>query len=350
MEMIIVILYIVFLIFNMNQTIIRDYGLYKLIIFNIGMIMIFISNFLLTYMNYAGCSFNFIFKYFGIGLLVSVYYCYINISMELGVLNHDDEKYKAIVNVFVSQMCTSTSRSQSMDSIRSAAEFKESCMKLGQEIYVVNPLGENQNIEENNKNINKEIGVVNTLKEEPSIEELNKNIELKLMKLNSTHTNKTNLKKNNLKSSTSINSLNIMSKFKNIYRRKDTDENSSVYSEKLDYNKLSENIIKVNHSFIKEIFIFNSIYIIIIFIFIVFQKNDDDSINFINITKGWIYQCKLDKIDLFFNIIYFIFMINILIHGRKLYKYQCIYKLIHYLTITSYIIILCPLLNVIIYI
>ncbi|OUM56103.1 hypothetical protein PIROE2DRAFT_19448 [Piromyces sp. E2] len=275
--MVVVILLSLFIIFSRDQNIIKDIGLFKILIYSVGMIMIFISNLLSTYMDYIECSYNYLFKCYGFALLIVAYYSYVFISMELGVYNHNDEKFKVIANGFLSQIGAKMIKVQSVDSFKSENESREYDSKFNQEMKV--------NILRDNK------------RDSQNVEEINKNIELKLMNMNSHHTNRENKMINHMKNSPSTNYMNMMNKLKNVYKRVNSDDISldSSNNEKIDNMKIIENIIKANHSFLKEIFFINMIYDIIVLILIVSQEiNDDDSINFIqNSKKDWVYHLYL---------------------------------------------------------
>ncbi|ORX57898.1 hypothetical protein BCR36DRAFT_402256 [Piromyces finnis] len=329
-ELMIVILSMVYIIYNKDKRVIKDLGVLKILIFHVGMIMIFISNFFSTYMNFTGCSFHFLFKFLGIGLVVITYYSFIFLAIGLGVLSHNDEKFKAIMNEFLSlnNSYGTGGRYQSIDSLKnSTVDLRDFDLKLNQEVHLVNPI-----------------------KECKSIEEINKDIELKLMKFSSS----TTLEKiKPAKNSTLTRNGVLTSKLKQCYRKMASEE--SIFfrdtHEKFNLNNSSvlELIIKSTHSFIKELFIFNIIYTVILVFLIIFQKvnnTDKGSKRFVqNLNGDWIYRCSLDHPNLVLNFIYFTLMVILLIQGRKLYKYECIFKPVLYLSIASYIMIFCPLLS-----
>jgi len=75
-----IVIYIIFIITFRNQGIIKDTGFFKILFLSFGILLYFISNFLITYTNYLGCLLNYIFKHMGISLILYTFYFYISQS------------------------------------------------------------------------------------------------------------------------------------------------------------------------------------------------------------------------------------------------------------------------------
>ncbi|ORX56025.1 hypothetical protein BCR36DRAFT_346553, partial [Piromyces finnis] len=90
----IILVYVLFIILNRKQNIIKDSGFYKILIFCTGLFFFFFSLLFSTYTNYFECSLNFFFKHVGISLMLVIYYIFNSIGVELGILNEKDEKFK----------------------------------------------------------------------------------------------------------------------------------------------------------------------------------------------------------------------------------------------------------------
>jgi len=86
----------IILIFNSNKPVVSDTGAYKITIFYIGMLLYFNSNLFSTYMNYKECSLYYLFRHFGIFLILFLFYFMIILNLELGMKN-DTMKSKNIL-------------------------------------------------------------------------------------------------------------------------------------------------------------------------------------------------------------------------------------------------------------
>jgi len=75
------------------------------------------------------------------------------------------------------------------------------------------------------------------------------------------------------------------------------------------------------------------------------EDNNEEEL-FLN-NNIWVYKCNLDEPDLLFNTIYLVLVILISFIGRTLLKYESIYKLVIYITSSSYVFIITgPFMNV----
>lgn len=133
-----------------------------------------------------------------------------------------------------------------------------------------------------------------------------------------------------------------------------SDNSSSRYSSQKDiynnklYNRLTvmpindEVINKVGsaRSLFTRILFLYFIYIlsIIAFIFITFNKSGKNLIKLVNEENGkFIHQCELEDFDfVYYSLDLFIYVI-ILIKGKKILSYNCIFKSIKYITYISFI-------------
>ncbi|OUM65923.1 hypothetical protein PIROE2DRAFT_6994 [Piromyces sp. E2] len=222
--------------------IIKDNGIYKILIFCTSITMIFISNFFMTYENYVECSLNFLFKHLGEGLLIPISYAYIILSIELGVINRNEIKFKVISSGLLTEN-VNISESSSYDILKSNFKYEQSNNSVLYQNF-------NENVSNDNDSINK----------------INKSIELKLMNINvmQNYKNKCVQHQNNKPGNTSNTSENdddnlssrfsFIKKFKNIYTKKDSvnDLLSRITEDNIDKYKILEQIIKNAHSLIKD--------------------------------------------------------------------------------------------------
>lgn len=90
----IIIISLIYIIFNRNNGIIRDTGYIKTIIFSMGILLYFISNLFLNYDSFLECSVNFILKNIGISLILFINYINIAIAYKLGIKNETDVRFR----------------------------------------------------------------------------------------------------------------------------------------------------------------------------------------------------------------------------------------------------------------
>lgn len=81
----IIALFTIFIIKCQELSIVDDIGVIKLVLFSAGLIIYYFNYMFLTYTSYSECSFNFLFKHFGLLLSLSILYLMININLELGI-------------------------------------------------------------------------------------------------------------------------------------------------------------------------------------------------------------------------------------------------------------------------
>ncbi|ORX51108.1 hypothetical protein BCR36DRAFT_288750, partial [Piromyces finnis] len=91
---VIVSLFILFLIIYRNENIIKDTGLKQNLQFSFGIIIYFISNLFVTYMDFNGCAINFFLKHVGIITILTVCYENLVINYRLGYKKKNEEKFK----------------------------------------------------------------------------------------------------------------------------------------------------------------------------------------------------------------------------------------------------------------
>lgn len=258
-----ILIYILFITINKKQKIIYNNGYIKLLLFSLGIIFYYSSNFFITYMDYWKCSLNFLFKNIGISLISVIYYINIVMGMKLGIKIENEKKFTF------------------SDDIKSI----------------------------NYENINS-----------------NENI------YSNTITNSVNLNKSFIE--------NIQNDI-----RKD-----SVWSSEIS-EKLTKKIKNVHSLFIKTLLLY-IFFILLIVILIINQfykqkSNNNNNIIIQSSNGNWFYKCELENYDLILNSLYLIFLIIILIIGKCVMKYDYIFKSIHYIIYSLYILIsIGPIINV----
>jgi len=127
--------YIVFIIINRKYGIIKDIGLYKILLCSVGIVLIFISNVYSSNTSSIACVLNFMLKHVGVITLLIMFYFCISLGYELGISvnnNKDEEKY-VIMNTFASSFYSS--------------DFEDS--KLKNTINIPNKIDKSNNITNN---------------------------------------------------------------------------------------------------------------------------------------------------------------------------------------------------------
>jgi len=258
---IILLCYIAFLIFNRNQLIINDTGFIKSVLFSFGILTYFINNLFINYTNYTLCSLNFIFKYIGLSIIISIYCINFSCAIELGKRNNNMMKYNFSLNVKAEE--------GEFESIKSEKRI--------------------------------------------SNESLN-------------HYLPFNSEKDNI-DNPKYNKNNMFDEILN------TDLNNEMKSCKK---------LKLIHSLLIEIIFINLLFILIVFIIPILYKLTYKE-NLISIVQDnnmlWVYKCKLEELDFFLSMIYFIFVIILLIIANTISKYECIFSYIIYIKYSLYVLI-----------
>jgi len=109
--------YMVFIIINKNKRIIKDVGLYKIILFTTGIVLIYISNTFNSYSSHEGCYLKFVLRHIGIITLLAIFYLCISLGYELGILkstNKNVEEKLKIVKLLSQNSLSSTKSSSSI--------------------------------------------------------------------------------------------------------------------------------------------------------------------------------------------------------------------------------------------
>ncbi|KAG4085267.1 hypothetical protein H8356DRAFT_1298496 [Neocallimastix lanati (nom. inval.)] len=310
--------YIIFIILNKKAHIIKDQGYYKILLFSFAFFIYNISNFFSAYNNYAECSFNFIFKHIGISLMLVIFFVYIMPGLKLGIQAGEDNKLKLIDSeTIVSHISNPDNCLHDKDTY-----FKESkSLERSKSMNKTKSLNKNKSTsDENIKKNNYELSSIN-LKEEYVLQ----SVEQKLNIMNPSNTEE-------------INDYQLKAKNK-IIKKQNPNSNIMSYIEQI-------------HSSIIKILIIYPFYVILIFFLILIIKlkynNSNKELSVIQSNNGnWIYKCDLENVDFFFNCIDFLFLIIMLINGKKILKYQYIFKCTKYIIYSLYIgVAFGPLINI----
>ncbi|OUM63848.1 hypothetical protein PIROE2DRAFT_9517 [Piromyces sp. E2] len=141
---------------------------------------------------------------------------------------------------------------------------------------------------------------------------------------------------------------------------------SSIIHRKSIQNNISNSLIhenELNENFQRKLKTTYLIFIILILIYlnymlfiilvtiVIYEKNKDlplsDKIDHFP-NKEWFYQCKLDNLDFHLNLLYMVLIIFMLLEGKTISLYECIYSNIQYINYSVYLsFFLEPLVNVI---
>ncbi|ORX45341.1 hypothetical protein BCR36DRAFT_358228, partial [Piromyces finnis] len=338
---IIVLLYILFIILNKKQGIIKDLGFYKIIIFSIGILLFFTSNLFTVYSNQYQCLLNFILKHVGTSLVFFIYIIINILSLELGIeFNKEDEKKLDKIR----SSCGLESESKDDDySINIKYLEKPSNYSLSDVRKSSSSLCEDDVDNDNNK---KEIRYNTEIIYSPNYIE-------NLIILNIINKKKEKKEKNN----SNLHSSFMKTAYIDNFFFNSTKGNLQIngnYEE--DPNKYILRSIKNGYiSFIRALFLY------IVFLIITFtvpfhnilfnERKYGKKADYYLIQNNdglWVYSCHLEKPDFLFNIFHFIFLMIILIKGKKLMNYKLIFNCTQNITYSTVIaIILGPFTNII---
>jgi len=317
--------FIIFILIYRKQGIVKDSGINKIIFFSIGIGIYFLSNVFIGYSSYMECSLYFSMKHVGIILFLIIFYIYIVLGYELGAVNIYNEKFK-IVSSFSVDSLSSVSSDTSIDNIEneSTGSLRQgnrlSKIKINHSIDMNDKL----NINEDNKSEKRKsfrITKFNFFKKSDSPKTVENN--------NNGLLNRKDSSLLKLKRSSFI--LDEESKRKYIDKQK----------------KILKRNIKNAHNLFLEISIAYPIILVFIILLIIFCNNKNKNHFYQSDNEKWYYKCDLETPDIIYDSIELLFLIIIILKGKIIHSYECIFKCTKYITYSSIIgIVLGPLVNV----
>jgi len=303
----IIILFLLFFIFFKNEGIIYDQGFHKIILFSLGLILYYVSNFFATYSDYTKCYLNFFFKHTGILLFMGICYTIITLNYEIGKkitfenskynIDDDDDNDNDRPNFLRRQFETnetskkdlrrpsqSSFRRPSQNSFRRDSIFR----KYNRNSYNIN--------RDNSFNHHRPLSIKDSI------------MSNKINKRNS-----------------------------NISKNGEIDR----------FNETSYKIIKKISSQVLEIIVLFIILTLSIILVIIFSDKDYEK----NITQQldghWYYQCQLEKPDIIYSSIEYFLLFITLIKGNVIGKYERIFTITRFITLsTKFGIVFGPLIDV----
>ncbi|ORX53798.1 hypothetical protein BCR36DRAFT_253704, partial [Piromyces finnis] len=314
----ILVLYMLFIVFNRKKNIIKDTGLLKNLFIPFGLFLVFTSMIFYIYNSYLGCFINFLLKHVGITLSLVFINIYVTLGRELGITNiiiNEGEKYDIInTNPLVEEKCNENTESSSQSNTIEIIEAK------------INFDNEHNRVSRyNNRNCEKLI-----MEYETNYYKI-----LILYKL--------------------MNSL--LNPNQNDDQRDNMDSfiNKNIIGEKIQLKNVINIIIKnirnthstlLNHIILFPMFIILTIYIIISK-FIYYEKTY--SLNIVQNESGeWYYKCTLETMDFIYNIFEMMYIIFIIIKGKNIIYNNCIFRCIKNIMHSMIIwIVFGPLINII---
>jgi len=277
------VIYIIFIVYNRKQKIIRDIGYFRILYFSFGYIIYFISNLFIAYNDFPVCSLNFLFKHFGILSVLLIHYINIIMSLKLGLKKQNNSKFKFYEK--------GSNNNQSINLSKPSSQIYE---KENHNEY---------NIRRNTINENS-----NTIRERDI-----------------TFFNESNLL---IESSLSYNN-EIKTYHKKI---------KAVHS-------LFLELIYIYITFLFLIIFIIIYYTSINYRTNTNIKNNQNFQQSKN--GYWYYKCSLEKPDLFLNLLYLISFVIILFLSNSFSNYECIFKFIQYIIYSNYIAVaMGPIINV----
>ncbi|ORX79748.1 hypothetical protein BCR32DRAFT_269275 [Anaeromyces robustus] len=239
--MLLVLLSIVFLIYNRNKRVIQETGFTRHIIYSLGVLLIYSSSFFLGYDNYLKCVINFILYHHGVILIYCILIIHIQINLAMGV----------------------------------------------------NPKKKNK---------------------EESTEELD---EVSVLPYNNASNNDAN---------NSNSTMDILENTNNMSLRK---LHLTIHTKNV--NKLFKKIKTVNNLYSK-IYLYYIFFVIIITVLITIKKlKENKKLVFDLSNKKFKYECPLDEYNNALSFIEFVFFIPLTIRQKKVWSYECIFKIVKYI-------------------
>ena len=314
-------LFIIFIVIYRKQGIVKDSGFNKIIFFTIGIGIYFISNIFIGYSSYVECSLYFSMKHIGIISFLITLYIYIVLGYELGTINTNNEKYR-MVSSFSIDSLSFVNSDNSIDLIRSESN---GTVRLDNRLMKKNiNYSMDDKLNSNDINISKKRKFCF------------KTIKLKIKEVFSspkTIENNNGLLKGNENSLLKHKKPSIV-----------LDERQYIKNQK----KILKRNIKNAHNLFLEISIAFPIVIVFTILLSTFNNNDDKNYYFQNDNGEWYYKCDLETPDIIYDSIELLLYIIIILKGKTVLSYECIFKCTKYITYSSIIgIVLGPLVNVI---
>ena len=316
--------FIIFILIYRKQGIVKDSGINKIIFFSIGIGIYFLSNVFIGYSSYMECSLYFTMKHIGIILFLIIFYIYIALGYELGTVNINNEKYR-MVSSFSLDSLSSISSDASTDLIRAEST---STVRQENRLYRKNisrSMDDKLNSNENNNSEKRKFCF--------QITKL-KFIE-KLFGSSQSIENNISLLKGNENSSLQPKKSSIAF----------DEESKRKYIEK--QRKILKRNIKKAHNLFLEFSIAFPLIIVFTILLTIYNSNDNMNHYFQNDNGNWYYKCDFETPDIIYDSIELLFLILIIIKGKTILSYECIFKCTKYISYSSIIgIVLGPLVNV----
>ncbi|ORX77658.1 hypothetical protein BCR32DRAFT_270514 [Anaeromyces robustus] len=341
--LIIICAYIIFIIINRNNNIVKDTGLFKILLLSLGVILYFSSTFFETYNDYSGCTISFLNKHLGSFLVLIILYIYNELGHELGIKSVKDDKFTMLLssvksgdnsNITDNQLPSMSSSLKDVNQIKKTSSTDLDKFPSNNNLKHKEGInGSSERYYQSNDSLlasKKSFFSVNNIK--------------KLVHENSRIGNFLNRSEDSIDYKSSNLSLRDI---KNIILKKDIRNSHSIILESL---------------IIYFVYIATTLLIIITFAInesnsnIIYESEISENDNIINnkhlvqnIRNGeWSYKCNLDTYDLFYNIVDLILLIIILLRGKQIYHFQCIFKCTKFITYSSILFVfLGPIFNII---
>ena len=349
--------------YHRNKGIIRDTGLYNIILFSIGIGLLFLSNCFLTYSNYSTCSLQFLSKHLGISLIISNFYIIINFGWFFGIkMKKSDEKELDKLYSYSNDECGISSsnfyRKLTLNyfdnDIYIPTDVPKEEVENRKKVFIQDINEESQENSIENEMI---LNMINKKKEKISkgVGEVYSYIKRKVFQNSNTNGSNSSL-------AFSQNQTNHLtqsdSQYQNVpYYNSDPDSQDDLQSQCYSQMNMNNNqyillCSKNAHYLLINTLITYFLYLIMIIVIVIsnidHKKEEDMAIQSIN--GEWSYKCNLDKYDIFLNIIDIFFFLIILFRGKQIFNHVFIFISTKYIIYSSCVeIILGPLVNVFIY-
>lgn len=368
----------IFITINNKQSIIVNVGYYKMIFFTIGITCYFISNFFITYSNYRNCSLNFLLKHIGVSLPLIIFYIFISLGYELGIMDEEDEKFRFVSTYTSTRSITSSelhknsidlsSSNSDIDHNNRRNSIRKNCLINQEKEFIKNSMDQtssNTNQDKDNNVSNILSNGRNSIKKNPfKIQEkdvtknstdqnrLNSNLEKDTSITFPNRTNSHRVKSHKNQESDFINNIKNTSNTLLPHDNTFTNENREAAKERRKKYKHLIKCIRSAHSlYLEVLFVYPFFIISLIMISIIYKmkENKNNNNHIIQSKDGqWFYKCDLENNDIIYYLLEFIILVFVLLKGIKILNYECIFKCTKYIAYAAIVdIAIGPIVNVI---
>ncbi|OUM65637.1 hypothetical protein PIROE2DRAFT_7303 [Piromyces sp. E2] len=311
-----------------KQGIVRDIGYFKILFFCLALILLQISYFFSTYGSYLEYSIKYLTKNIGGFNILVIFYIDITLAYELGVPSNSHEgkegisKFNMILSFCTESLSSTKKLNTSMDD--NTPLSSTTSINFNDHINVLNVRSNSMDEPKSS------CFVKNNLCKERLYSSLDGNVNINKPDINKKGNYLLDQSKNNGK-----NKSNINYSFNNIADSSPDEENKDMMKLKILEN-LKKNIKNAHRLYIKIIIL--NLIVVTITILTVFIYSLNKYKKLIQIDTGeWYYNYDLEIINFIYDSYAIIFIILIIIKGKKILEYDCTFNYTRYIVCISII-------------